>query len=132
MIRTRFAPSPTGGLHIGGVRTALFSWLFSRKQNGQFILRIDDTDTTRSTKEFCDEIVFTLNLLGLNHDNDVVYQSTRFDIYIDRLEQLLDSGKAYYDKIEVNKKTKDTNLEIQFSNPQFTNPQFPNSQFPNP
>ena len=116
MIRTRFAPSPTGRLHIGGVRTALFSWLFSRKQNGQFILRIDDTDTTRSTKEFCDEIVFTLNLLGLNHDNDVVYQSTRFDIYIDRLEQLLDSGKAYYDKIEVNKKTKDTNLEIQFSN----------------
>ena len=57
MIKTRFAPSPTGWLHIGGVRTALFSWLFAKSQGGEFIIRIDDTDTSRSTQEFCDSII---------------------------------------------------------------------------
>ena len=116
MIKTRFAPSPTGWLHIGGVRTALFSWLFSRSQNGQFVLRIDDTDRARNIKEYSNEIISALNLLGLNHDNEVIYQSDRFDIYIERIEQLLTNGKAYYDKIAINEKTKDTDLEIQFSN----------------
>ena len=116
MIKTRFAPSPTGWLHIGGVRTALFSWLFSRSQSGQFILRIDDTDITRNTKEYCNAIISALDLLGLNYDDDVVYQSTRFDVYIDRIEKLLNSGNAYYDKIDKNEKTKDTNLKIQYSN----------------
>ena len=102
MIKTRFAPSPTGWLHIGGVRTALFSWLFSRSQDGQFILRIDDTDRARNIKEYSDAIISALNLLGLNHDNEVIYQSDRFNIYIERIEQLLTNGKAYYDKIEIN------------------------------
>ena len=77
-VATRFAPSPTGPLHIGGVRTALFSWLFSKSQNGQFILRIDDTDTTRSTNEYSEAIISALNLLGLNHDNEIIYQSAVF------------------------------------------------------
>ena len=116
MVKTRFAPSPTGWLHIGGVRTALFSWLFSKSQNGQFILRIDDTDTTRSTKEYSEAIISALKLLGLNHDNEIIYQSSRFDTYIDRIEQLLNNGDAYYDKIQTNEKTKDTDLKVQFSN----------------
>ena len=66
MIKTRFAPSPTGWLHIGGVRTALFSWLFAKSQNGEFLVRIDDTDTTRSTQQYCDAIISALNSLGLN------------------------------------------------------------------
>ena len=116
MIKTRFAPSPTGWLHIGGVRTALFSWLFSRSQKGQFFLRIDDTDTTRSSKEYCEAIISALNSLGLNNDGNIIYQSTRFETYINQIEQLLNSGNAYYDKIDINKKTKDTNLDIQFPN----------------
>ncbi|MEC9205991.1 MAG: glutamate--tRNA ligase [Pseudomonadota bacterium] len=116
MIKTRFAPSPTGWLHIGGVRTALFSWLFSRNQKGQFFLRIDDTDTTRSSKEYCEAIISALNSLGLNNDGNIIYQSTRFETYINQIEQLLNSGNAYYDKIDINKKTKDTNLDIQFPN----------------
>ena len=71
MIKTRFAPSPTGWLHIGGVRTALFSWLFAKSQNGEFLVRIDDTDTTRSTQQYCDAIISALNSLGLNSDQDL-------------------------------------------------------------
>ena len=92
MIKTRFAPSPTGWLHIGGVRTALFSWLFAKSQNGEFLVRIDDTDTTRSTQQYCDAIISALNSLGLNSDQDLIYQSKRFDIYIDRIESLLEKG----------------------------------------
>ena len=77
MIKTRFAPSPTGWLHIGGVRTALFSWLFAKSQGGEFIIRIDDTDTSRSTQEFCDSIISALNTLGLKSDKDLIFQSTR-------------------------------------------------------
>ena len=112
MIRTRFAPSPTGWLHIGGVRTALFSWLFAKSQAGEFIIRIDDTDTSRSTKEFCDSIIFSLNILGINSDKDLIYQSERFEIYIDKIESLLQKNLAYYDQIKVNEKTKDTNFQI--------------------
>ena len=63
MIRTRFAPSPTGWLHIGGVRTALFSWLFAKSQKGEFVIRIDDTDTTRSSEEYCSSIISALTCL---------------------------------------------------------------------
>ena len=116
MIKTRFAPSPTGWLHIGGVRTALFSWLFAKSQGGEFIVRIDDTDTTRSTKEFCDSIINALSALGLTSDKELIYQSKRFDIYIDKIELLLEQGHAYYDKVGVTDKTKDTNLDIQYEN----------------
>ena len=116
MIKTRFAPSPTGWLHIGGVRTALFSWLFAKSQGGEFIVRIDDTDTTRSTKEFCDSIISALSSLGLTSDKELIYQSKRFDMYIDKIEYLLEQDHAYYDKVEVTEKTKDANLDIQYEN----------------
>ena len=116
MIKTRFAPSPTGWLHIGGVRTALFSWLYAKSQGGEFCIRIDDTDTTRSTQDFCDSIINALKSLGLNSDRELVYQSKRFDYYIDQIELLLNQGHAYYDKVEVTDKTKDTNLDIQYEN----------------
>tara|TARA_B100001996_G_scaffold7584_1_gene6362 strand:+ start:796 stop:2148 length:1353 start_codon:yes stop_codon:yes gene_type:complete len=116
MIRTRFAPSPTGWLHIGGVRTALFSWLFSKSQAGEFLIRIDDTDTSRSTKEFCDSIISSLSMLSINSDKNLVYQSKRFELYIDKIEILLQNNLAYYDKVEINEKTKDTNLDIQYKN----------------
>ncbi len=116
MIRTRFAPSPTGWLHIGGVRTALFSWLYAKSLNGEFYIRIDDTDTSRSTKEFCDSIIKSLNTLNIKSDKDLIYQSNRFDIYIDKIEYLLQNNHAYYDEVEINEKTKDTDLSIQYSN----------------
>jgi glutamyl-tRNA synthetase len=116
MIKTRFAPSPTGWLHIGGVRTALYSWLYARKNNGKFYLRIDDTDTTRSTDEYKNSIIFALNQLGLNYDDEITYQSNRFDHYVDKIEQLLNNDMAYYDKVEVNEKTKETDLSVQFEN----------------
>ena len=116
MIKTRFAPSPTGWLHIGGVRTALYSWLYARKNNGKFYLRIDDTDTTRSTDEYKNSIIFALNQLGLNYDDEITYQSNRFDYYVDKIEQLLNNDMAYYDKVEVNEKTKETDLSVQFEN----------------
>ena len=115
-ITTRFAPSPTGWLHIGGVRTALYSWLYARKNKGKFFLRIDDTDTTRSTDEYKDSIISALKQLGLNHDNDILYQSQRFDHYIDKIEELLNNDMAYYDQVEVNEKTKETDLSIKFEN----------------
>ena len=77
-VNTRFAPSPTGWLHIGGVRTALYSWLYARKNKGKFFLRIDDTDTARSTDEFKDSIISALKQLGLEHDDEITYQSQRF------------------------------------------------------
>ncbi|GIS46040.1 MAG: hypothetical protein Ct9H90mP18_03720 [Gammaproteobacteria bacterium] len=116
MIRTRFAPSPTGWLHIGGVRTALYAWLFAKRNSGEFYIRIDDTDTTRSTREYCESIINSLSILGIQSDMELLYQSSRFDKYIDSIEKLLSANMAYYDKVEVNEKTKDTNLEIQYKN----------------
>ena len=116
MIKTRFAPSPTGWLHIGGVRTALYSWLFAKKNNGKFYLRIDDTDTTRSTDEYKNSIISALTQLGLKHDDEITYQSNRFDHYIDKIEELLNKDMAYYDKVEVNEKTKETDLSVQYEN----------------
>jgi glutamyl-tRNA synthetase len=95
-VRTRFAPSPTGYLHIGGVRTALFSWLYARKHGGQFILRIEDTDRERSTEESVNAILEGMAWLGLQPDEGPFYQTQRFDRYRQIIEQLLAEGKAYY------------------------------------
>ncbi len=94
-IRTRFAPSPTGYLHIGGVRTALFNWLLARHHNGKFILRIEDTDAARSTKESTEAILRGMEWLGLDCDEGPYYQSQRFDLYKEHALKLLDEGKAY-------------------------------------
>ena len=99
MVRVRFAPSPTGYLHIGGGRTALFNWLFARSKGGKFVLRIEDTDQPRSKKEFLDEILFSLDWLGFNWD-EIYYQSQRFDIYREYAQKLLQSGLAYLEKSE--------------------------------
>ena len=92
---TRFAPSPTGYLHVGGARTALFSWLYARKNGGKFILRIEDTDLERSTQESVDAILEGMNWLGLDYDEGPYYQTKRFDLYKEVVAQLLAEGKAY-------------------------------------
>src|SRR5499427_1741972 len=94
-IRTRFAPSPTGMLHIGGVRTALFSWLFARHHRGTFILRIEDTDLERSTPEAVQAILEGMEWLGLDADEGPFYQTRRMGRYKVVLEQFLQAGKAY-------------------------------------
>lgn len=95
-IRTRIAPSPTGKLHIGTARTALFNWLFAKKNGGEFILRIEDTDLERSTKEFEEDIIAGLGWLGINWDGPIYRQSERLDVYEKYLKELLDSGKAFW------------------------------------
>jgi len=95
MVVTRFAPSPTGYLHIGGLRTALFSWLWARKNNGKFLLRIEDTDLSRNSDEALKAILEAFDWVGLDYDGDVVYQSKRFDIYKKYIDKLLEEGKAY-------------------------------------
>ncbi|WAR45581.1 glutamate--tRNA ligase [Methylomonas rapida] len=95
-IRTRFAPSPTGYLHVGGARTALFSWLYARKHGGKFILRIEDTDLERSTQESVNAILEGMTWLGLEYDEGPFYQTHRFDRYKEVIQQLLDQGDAYY------------------------------------
>lgn len=95
MIKTRFAPSPTGHLHIGGARTALYSWLYARKHKGHFILRIEDTDHERSTTEYVDAILQGMQWLGLNYDEGPLYQSDRYDRYRSVAKQLITSGHAY-------------------------------------
>src|ERR1043166_9126574 len=105
MVRTRFAPSPTGYLHIGGVRTALFNWLFARKHGGQFILRIDDTDQQRNVQEALAPILHGFRWLGIDWDegaevggpNGPYYQSQRLERYQAAVQGLLDKGIAYYD-----------------------------------
>lgn len=94
MIKVRFAPSPTGYLHIGGARTALFNWMYARAQAGKFVLRIEDTDRQRSRQEFVDEILDSMRWLGLMWD-ELYYQSQRFDVYRQRAQVLLEQGKAY-------------------------------------
>ncbi|MBI5213210.1 MAG: glutamate--tRNA ligase [Nitrospirae bacterium] len=94
-IRVRFAPSPTGHLHIGGARTALFNYLFARHYNGTFVLRIEDTDTTRSTEEYIEAIVEGMKWLKLDWDEGPYRQTDRFDIYRNYVERLLMEGKAY-------------------------------------
>jgi len=95
-VRTRFAPSPTGYLHVGGARTALFSWLYARKMGGQFILRIEDTDRERSTEASVNAILESMAWLGLDYDEGPFYQTHQFDRYREVVQQLIDSGDAYY------------------------------------
>jgi len=95
-IKTRFAPSPTGYLHVGGARTALFSWLHAKKNKGQFILRIEDTDLERSTQASVDAILEGMTWLGLDYDEGPYYQTQRFDRYKEVIQQLLEQGDAYY------------------------------------
>ncbi len=95
-MKSRFAPSPTGYLHIGGARTALFAWAWAKKQKGSFVLRIEDTDRERSTQASVDAILDGMNWLGLDHDEGPFYQTDRFDRYKEIIQQLLDEDKAYY------------------------------------
>jgi glutamyl-tRNA synthetase len=94
--RTRFAPSPTGYLHIGGARTALYCWLEARHRGGKFILRIEDTDRERSTQAAIDAILEAMDWLGLDYDEGPIYQTQRVDRYREVAEQLIAAGKAYY------------------------------------
>jgi len=95
-VKCRFAPSPTGHLHIGGARTALFNWLFARHEGGSFILRIEDTDVGRSRDEYTEAILAGLSWLGLDWDGGPVYQSARQDLYRREVERMLAEGTAYY------------------------------------
>ena len=92
---TRFAPSPTGYLHIGGVRTALFNYIFAKKNQGKFLVRIEDTDKERSEEQFIEAIMEGLDWVGLNPDLDPIKQSERFDIYKEEATRLMDLGEAY-------------------------------------
>jgi glutamyl-tRNA synthetase len=95
MVKVRFAPSPTGFLHLGSARTALLNWLYARHTGGEFYLRIEDTDRVRSDEKFLNEILSDLKWMGLDWDGDLVYQSQRFDVYREEAEKILASGKAY-------------------------------------
>lgn len=96
MVATRFAPSPTGYLHIGGLRTALFNYLWARKNQGAFKLRIEDTDLQRNSQEATEAILEAFRWCGLDYDDDVVYQSERFAVYRQYIDRLIEEGKAYY------------------------------------
>ena len=95
-VRTRFAPSPTGYLHVGGARTAIFNWLFARHNKGKFILRIEDTDQERSTDESTNAILDSMKWLGMDWDEGPFFQAKRVDIYNEHVERLIKEGKAYY------------------------------------
>ena len=95
MVVTRFAPSPTGYLHIGGLRTALYSYLWARKNGGEFKLRIEDTDLSRNSAEATKKIIEAFDWVGMDYDGEPVYQSDRFDLYRSYIIKLLDEGKAY-------------------------------------
>src|SRR5512144_346967 len=95
LVRVRFAPSPTGYLHVGGARTALFNWLFARHHGGKFILRIEDTDLARSSEEMVEGILQGMRWLGLGWDEGPFFQSQRLDRYRDFAARLLIEGSAY-------------------------------------
>ena len=95
MAITRFAPSPTGYLHIGGLRTSLYSYLWARKTGGEFRLRVEDTDTARNNEDAMEAIINAFEWVGLNYDGEVFYQSKRTDVYKIYIDKLLESGKAY-------------------------------------
>jgi len=100
MLKVRFAPSPTGYLHVGGARTALFNYLFARHHNGKMVLRVEDTDRERSSEEFLDDILNSLSWLGIEWDEGPVFQSQRQKIYTEFAEKLLKAGRAYEEKTE--------------------------------
>src|SRR3989338_8300427 len=112
MVRVRFAPSPTGNLHIGGARTALFNWLYARAKAGKFILRIEDTDLVRSKKEYLDEILNSLSWLGLEWD-ELYHQSERFQLYRDYAKELLSKGLAYQEAEAIIFKVPPQKIKIQ-------------------
>ncbi|WP_457750013.1 glutamate--tRNA ligase [Sulfurimonas sp.] len=118
MVVTRFAPSPTGYLHIGGLRTALFSYLWAKKNNGKFVLRIEDTDKARNSQEATEAILKAFDWLGLEADGEITYQSKREDIYKKYIQQLLDEGKAY--KCYMSKEELDALRETQMANKERT------------
>ena len=118
MVVTRFAPSPTGYLHIGGLRTALFSYLWAKKNGGKFVLRIEDTDKARNSEAATQAIVKAFEWLGLEHDGEIIYQSQRDEIYAKYIQQLLDEGKAY--KCYMSKEELDTLRETQMANKERT------------
>lgn len=95
-VRTRFAPSPTGFLHLGGARTALFSWAFARHHQGVFVLRIEDTDVERSTPEAVQAILDSMDWLGMQPDEGPFYQMKRMDRYAEVLAGMLEAGTAYH------------------------------------
>lgn len=95
-VRVRFAPSPTGELHVGGARTALYNWLYARRHEGSFILRIEDTDEQRSSEEHLESILKSLTWLGLDWDEGPIHQADRMDLYRDYVSLLMNSGHAYY------------------------------------
>ncbi|TLD81232.1 glutamate--tRNA ligase [Helicobacter sp. MIT 11-5569] len=108
-IVTRFAPSPTGYLHIGGLRTALFNYLYARANGGKFLLRIEDTDLARNSTDAKEAIIQAFDWVGMDYDGEVVYQSQRFPLYAQYVEKLLKEGKAYYcymqkEELEANRK----------------------------
>ena len=111
-VATRFAPSPTGALHIGGVRTALFNWLYSKNHNGKFYLRVEDTDKERSKDEFKDQIIQSLKWIGINYDGEEYIQSEKVNDHIKIVNELLKNGHAYKcycssEEIEEQKKEQD-------------------------
>lgn len=116
MVVTRFAPSPTGYLHIGGLRTALFSYLWAKKNGGKFVLRIEDTDKARNSEEAAQAILNAFEWLGLEADGEITYQSQRDDIYAKYIKQLLDEGKAY--KCYMSKEELEELRETQMANKQ--------------
>ncbi|WP_434580559.1 glutamate--tRNA ligase [Sulfurimonas sp. NW15] len=118
MVVTRFAPSPTGYLHIGGLRTALFSYLWARKNKGKFLLRIEDTDKARNSQEATEAILKAFEWLGLEADGEITYQSKRENIYKKYIQQLLDEGKAY--KCYMSKEELDALREQQMANKERT------------
>ena len=95
-IRVRFAPSPTGFLHVGGARTAIFNWLYARKNNGKFLLRIEDTDPERSKSELSEQILRSMSWLGMLPDEPIVYQALNIERHREIANELLKTGNAYY------------------------------------
>ena len=94
-VATRFAPSPTGPLHIGGIRTALFNWLYAKNQQGDFYLRVEDTDKERSKNEYKDQIIKSLKWIGINYDGEEYIQSNKIEHHIKVANELLKNGQAY-------------------------------------
>src|SRR5690349_24241004 len=95
-IRVRFAPSPTGFLHVGGARTAIFNWLYAKNKNGKFLLRIEDTDPERSKSELSEQILRSMEWLGMNSDEPIVYQALNIERHKEAAMELLKNKKAYY------------------------------------
>ncbi len=97
-VRVRFAPSPTGKVHIGNIRTAIFNWLFARHEKGEFLLRVEDTDRERSTQEAIDALFACMSWLGLDYDGEIIYQASRTPAHLEAAQKLLAENKAYYGK----------------------------------